>query len=118
MCIYCITPLAKGLCDTPLVLLTLKFHDLHPFLIYTPTPSVYAHPNFNCVTNCRLIQVSLASHTLLAKNKAEGSGDRACMFRSIPLVYRRGNILHVYLLKYVDVSSGSKGCRTCNGEST
>ena len=49
MCIYCITPLAKGLCDTPLVLLTLEFHDLHPFLIYTPTPSVYAHPIFNCV---------------------------------------------------------------------
>ena len=49
MCIYCITPLAKGLCDTPLVLLTLKFHDLHPFLIYTPTPSVYAHPIFYCV---------------------------------------------------------------------
>ena len=49
MCIYCITPLAKGLCDTPLVLLTLKFHDLHPFLIYTPTPSVYTHPTFNCV---------------------------------------------------------------------
>ena len=23
--------------------LTLKFHDLHPFLIYTPSPSVYAH---------------------------------------------------------------------------
>ena len=45
----CITPLVKGLCDTPLVLLTLKFHDLHPFLIYTPTPSVYAHPIFNCV---------------------------------------------------------------------
>ena len=44
-----ITPLAKGLCDTPLVLLTLKFHDLHPFLIYTPTSSVYAHPIFNCV---------------------------------------------------------------------
>ena len=49
MFIYCITPLAKGLCDTPLVLLTLKFHDLHRFLIYTPTPSVYAHPIFNCV---------------------------------------------------------------------
>ena len=49
MCIYCITPLAKGLCDTPLVLITLKFHYLHPFLIYTPTPSVYAHPIFNCV---------------------------------------------------------------------
>ena len=49
MCIYCITPLAKGLCDTPSVLLTRKFHDLHPFLIYTPTHSVYAHPIFNCV---------------------------------------------------------------------
>ena len=49
MCTYCITPLAKGLCDTPLVILTLKFHDLHPLLIYTPTPSVYAHPIFNCV---------------------------------------------------------------------
>ena len=46
MCTYCITPLAKGLCDTPLCLLTLKFHDLHPFL---PTPSVYTHPIFNCV---------------------------------------------------------------------
>ena len=32
-------------------------------------------------------------------------------------MYRWGNILHVYLL-YVDVSSSSKGCRTCNGEST
>ena len=49
MCIYYITPLAKGLCDTPLVLLTLKFHDLPPFLIYTPTPSVNAYPIFNCV---------------------------------------------------------------------
>ena len=48
MCIYCITPLAKGLCDTPLVSLTLKFHNIHPFLIHTPTPSVYAHPIFNC----------------------------------------------------------------------
>ena len=49
MCTYSITPIAKWLCDTPLVILTLKFHDLHPFLIYTPTPSVYAHPIFNCV---------------------------------------------------------------------
>ena len=39
---------AKGLCDTPLVLFALKFHILHPFLMYTPTPSVYAHPIFNC----------------------------------------------------------------------
>ena len=38
-----------GLCDTPSNLLTLKFHDLHPFLIYTPTPSVYTHSIFNCV---------------------------------------------------------------------
>ena len=45
MCTYCITPFAKGLCDTPLVIL----HDLHPFLIYTPTPSVYIHPIFNSV---------------------------------------------------------------------
>ena len=49
MCTYCITPLAKRLCDTPLVLFTLKFHGLHHFLIYTPTPSVYAHPIFNCI---------------------------------------------------------------------
>ena len=49
MCTYCITPIAKWLCDTPLVILTLKFHDLHPFLIYTPIPSVYAHPVFYCV---------------------------------------------------------------------
>ena len=49
MCTYFITPIAKWLCDTLLVVLTLKFHDLHPFLIYTPTPSVYAHPIFNCV---------------------------------------------------------------------
>ena len=50
---YCITPLAKGLCDTPLVILTLKCHDLHPFL--TPTPSVYAHIILNCVESeeCR-----------------------------------------------------------------
>ena len=41
------TPIAKWLCDTPLVILTLKFHNLHPFLIHTPTPSVYAHPFFN-----------------------------------------------------------------------
>ena len=62
MCIYCITPLAKGLCDTPLVLLTLKFHDLHPFIIYTPTPSVYAHPIFNCVHRgcyCTMLQCFL-----------------------------------------------------------
>ena len=45
MCIYCITPIAKGLCDTPLVY-TLKFNDLHPFLVYTPTPRVYAHPKY------------------------------------------------------------------------
>ena len=51
MCTSCITPLAKWLCDTPLGLLTLKFHDLHPFLIYTPTPSAYTHPIFNCVVN-------------------------------------------------------------------
>ena len=49
MCTYCITPITKGLCDIPLVLLTLKFHNLHPFLIYTPIRSVYAHPIFNCV---------------------------------------------------------------------
>ena len=48
MCTYFITPIATWLYDTPLVILTLKFHDLHPFLIYTPTPSVYAHPIFNC----------------------------------------------------------------------
>ena len=36
--------LLKGICDTPLLLFSLKFHDLHPFLIYTPTPGVYAHP--------------------------------------------------------------------------
>ena len=41
-------PLLKGVCDVPLVVLTLRFHDLHPFLIiYTPTPSLYAHPIFN-----------------------------------------------------------------------
>ena len=51
MCTYCIIPLAKWLCDTPLVIITLKFHDLHPILIYTPTPSVYAHPIFNCVNS-------------------------------------------------------------------
>ena len=37
-------PLLKGVCDTPLVVVALKCHDLHSFLIYTPTPSVYAHP--------------------------------------------------------------------------
>ena len=61
MCIYCITPLAKGLCDTPLFLLTLKFHDLHPFLIYTPTLSVYAHLIFNCVVEMSISQLSLLS---------------------------------------------------------
>ena len=54
MCTYFITPIAKWLCDTPLVILTLKFHDLHPFLIYTSTPSVYAHPIFNCVVVLRM----------------------------------------------------------------
>ena len=64
MCTYCITPLAKWLCDTPLVIITLKFHDLHPFLIYTPTPSVYAHPIFNCVVGS-LTDVVLADAILI-----------------------------------------------------
>ena len=70
MCTYCITPLAKGLCDTPLVILTLKFHDLHPFLIYTPTPSVYAHPIFNCVIHLllELLYDNIAT-TLIAIHK-------------------------------------------------
>ena len=55
MCTYCVTPIAKWLCDTPLVILPLKFHNLHPFLIYTPTPSVYAHPIFNCVFELALL---------------------------------------------------------------
>ena len=38
----------EGVCDTPLVLVSLKFHDLHPFHI-TPTPGVYAHPIFKSV---------------------------------------------------------------------
>ena len=41
MSTYCITPLAKGLCDSPLVLLTLKFHDLHPFLMREYSSSLY-----------------------------------------------------------------------------
>ena len=41
-------PLLKGVCDIPLVVLTLRFHDLHPFIIvYTSTPSVYTHSIFN-----------------------------------------------------------------------
>ena len=37
---YCITPFRKGVRDTPLVSLTLKFNNLHPFLRYSPTHSV------------------------------------------------------------------------------
>ena len=48
---FSITLLVKGLCYTLLVLIKLKFHDLHPLLVYTPTPSVYAHPIFNCEDN-------------------------------------------------------------------
>ena len=60
----CITPLLKGVCDTPLVILTLKFHDLHPFLIYTPTPSVYIHPIFNSV-HLDISSATLARHDRL-----------------------------------------------------
>ena len=66
MCTYCITPLAKGLCDTPLVILTLIFHDLHPFLIYTPIPSVYAHPIFNCNDVNICVEVVEFGNTALA----------------------------------------------------
>ena len=54
------------------------------------------------------IPSSLASHTLLAKNKAEGSGDRACnvSFHS-PCIGGE-----TYFMCTLDVSSGSKGCRT------
>ena len=41
------TYLAKVLCDTPLVILT-NFTIYPLFLYIVPTPSVYAHPIFNC----------------------------------------------------------------------
>ena len=39
-----------------------KFQGLHRFHIYTPTPSVYAHPIFNNVGDCVWIMNSACQH--------------------------------------------------------
>ena len=57
-------PFLKGVCDTPLVLLMLKFCDLHPFLILH-LHSVYMHTPFLTV------KVFSRASQILSENKRD-----------------------------------------------
>ena len=66
----------------------LKFHDLHPFLMYTPTPGVYAHPIFNCVVASLAEGTTAVGDGRSERQSAEctSSGSAPALSRASPVI--------------------------------